>query len=159
GIVIVAAIFAAVIAGMASIEPVALPELLVMVALVSAAYALFTWQSYVAHDRTLAQLRPFVASLAGGHRGWLAADPQEVERSVEELFTSLCRDVLGAAQGRLTLHAGRLHLTASYQASQSDAEPGDAREWALPVSDERGVVARLVFGPRMDGAGYTSADL
>ena len=159
GIVIVAAVFAAVIAGMASIEPVALPELLVLVALVSAAYALFTWQSYVAHDRTLAQLRPFVASLAGGHRGWLAADPHEVERSVEELFTSLCRDALGASRGRLSLSAGKLHMTVAYRASESEADPHDAREWALPVSDERGVVARLVFGPRGDGAGYTSADL
>src|SRR5262249_11916645 len=37
--------------------------------------------------------------------------------------------------------------------------PDDAREWALPISDERGVVAQLVLGPRADGAGYTSADL
>jgi hypothetical protein len=159
GMAIVAAVFATVIAGMASIEPEALPELLVLVALVSAAYALFTWQSYVAHDRMLAQLRPFVSSLALEHGGWLAADPADVERSVEALFTSLCRDVLGASRARLSLSAGRLHRTFAYQASELDADMQDQREWALPVSDERGVVARLVLGPRADGAGYTSADL
>ncbi len=159
GMAIVAAVFATVIAAMASIQPVALPELLVLVALVSAAYALFTWQSYVAHDRMLAQLRPFVASLAVEHRGWLAADPAQVERSVEALFTSLCRDVLGASRARLSLSAGRLHRVFTYQASDLLAETEDQREWALPVSDERGVVARLVLGARADGAGYTSADL
>ncbi len=159
GMAIVAAVFATVIAAMASNQPEGLPELLILVALVPATYALFTWQSYVAHDRMLAQLRPFIASLVVEHRGWLAADPAEVERSVEALFTSLCRDVLGASRARLSLSAGRLHRTFVYQASEAGADPRDQREWALPVNDERGVIARLVLGPRADGAGYTSADL
>jgi hypothetical protein len=160
GMAIIAAVVAAVIAGMAGIQPEALPELLVLLALVSAAYAVFTWQSYVAHDRMLTQLRPFVASLATGHTAWLATDAGQVERSVEALFTSLCRDVLGAARGRLSLTAGRLHRTFVYTAPEAESiGQADAREWALPVSDERGVVARLVLGPRADGAGYTSADL
>jgi hypothetical protein len=159
GMAICAAVFAAVIAAMGSIQPVALPELLVLVALVSAAYALFTWQSYVAHDRMLAQLRPFVASLAVEQRGWLAVDPAELERSVAALFTSLCRDVLGASRARLSLSAGRLHRTFTYEAAELPEDARDQREWALPVTDERGVVARLVLGARVDGAGYTSADL
>jgi len=159
GMALVAAVFATVIAAMASIQPEGLAELLILVTLVPAAYALFTWQSYVAHDRMLAQFRPFAASLAVEHRGWLTADPAEVERSVEALFTSLCRDVLGASRARLSLSAGRLHRTFMYQASEAGADVRDQREWALPVNDERGVIARLVLGPRADGAGYTSADL
>ena len=53
---------------MAAIEPEALPELLVLVTLVTCAYALFTWQSYIAHDHLLTQLRPFVASLTAAMR-------------------------------------------------------------------------------------------
>jgi hypothetical protein len=163
GMAIVAGVFACVVTAMTAIEPEALPELLLLVALVAGACAVVTWQSYVAHDKLLAQLRPFVASLAVGNVGWLATDPAEVERSVSALFTSLCRDVLGASRGRLSLTAGRLHRTFTYEAPYDlESEPRDerdTREWSLPVSDERGVVARLVLGPRADGAGYTSADL
>ncbi|HLJ81381.1 MAG TPA: ATP-binding protein, partial [Ktedonobacterales bacterium] len=162
GTVAVASILAAVVAWMDAIEPDALPNLLVLVALVTATYALFTRQSYGEHDRLLAQMRPFIASLTAGHAGWLSTDPEEVERSVEALFTSLCRDVLGASRGKLSLTAGRIHRTFTYTAPAGElasAPSSSAREWVLPVSDERGVVARLTLGPRTDGAGYTSTDL
>ncbi|HLY31096.1 MAG TPA: hypothetical protein VKQ36_08700, partial [Ktedonobacterales bacterium] len=64
GMAVVAGIFACVVAAMADIQPEALPLLLLLVALVAGACAVVTWQSYVAHDRLLAQLRPFIASLA-----------------------------------------------------------------------------------------------
>lgn len=156
----VAGLLAVVVAGMAAIIPVALPELLVLVTIVTVTYALFTWEAYGEHDRMLAQLRPFISSLSVGHAGWLNGDPHETERSVEALFTSLCRDVLGATRGRLTVAAGRLHRTFMYEASMEGEQAApDEREWTLPVSDERGVVAQLVLGPRADGAGYTSGDL
>jgi anti-sigma regulatory factor (Ser/Thr protein kinase) len=158
-----AALLSLVVAGMAAIESEGLPELLVLVALVTCAYALFTWQSYIAHDHLLMQLRPFVASLTNSHAGWLAADPLEVERSAEALFTSLCRDVLQASRGRLTISIGRQRRVLTYAAPadvtidlSALSETGD---WILPVNDERGVVAQLELGPRLDGAGYTSADL
>ena len=160
GTVIVASIVAAVVAWLTLFEPESLPVLLVLVTGMATAYALFTWRSYAAHDAFLAQLRPFVDSLGTGSSGWIATSPEEVERAVEALFTSLCRDVLEASRGRLSLSAGHLHRTFRYQAPE--IEPGQAagsREWALPIADERGVVARLVLGPRLDGAGYTSADL
>ena len=149
---------------MAAIEPEGLPELLVLVAIVTCAYALFTWQSYVAHDRLLDPVRPFVASLTNSHAGWLAADPLEIERSVEALFTSLCRDVLHASRGRLcgrrwAAAAASLTYAARCERDVDHSSLLDGREWTLPVSDERGVVAQLVLGPRLDGAGYTSGDL
>ncbi|HEX6541473.1 MAG TPA: ATP-binding protein [Ktedonobacterales bacterium] len=160
GMALVAGVLAATVAWMANLEPEALPDLLLLVALITGAYAVVTWQSFAAHDRLLAQMRPFIASLTTGQARWLATDPREIERNVEALFTSLCRDVLGAARGRLSLTAGRLHRTFVYAAPDSSVNDlRDRQEWALPVSDERGVVARLVLGPRVDGAGYTSADL
>ena len=159
GTALVAAIIAIVVAWMAALAPEALPDLLVLVALVTVTYALFTRQAYEEHDRLLTQMRPFIASLTVGHAGWLTTDPEEVERNVEALFTSLCRDVLGASRGRLALMAGRLHRTFVYTNPTAATALADSREWTLPVSDERGVVARLALGPRVDGAGYTSADL
>ncbi|HEY7020032.1 MAG TPA: ATP-binding protein [Ktedonobacterales bacterium] len=163
GTTVAAALLSLVIAGMAAIEPEGLPELLVLVALVTCAYALFTWQSYIAHDHLLTQLRPFVASLTNSHAGWLAADPLEVERSAEALFTSLCRDVLQASRGRLSITVGRQRRVLTYVAPASESVDlsslSEMRDWILPVSDERGVVAQLELGPRLDGAGYTSADL
>src|SRR5262249_41799335 len=102
GTIVVAGLLATVVAWMAALVPEALPQLLVLVTLVTATYALFTWETYGEHDRLLAQLRPFIASLSVGNPGWLTSDPREVERSVEALFTSLCRDVLGASRGRLS---------------------------------------------------------
>ena len=160
GMALVAGVLAAVVAWMTGIEAEVLPDLLLLVALITVAYAAITWQSFAAHDRLLAQLRPFIASLTTGQASWLAADPREIERNVEALFTSLCRDVLGASRGRLALTAGRLHRAFTYSAPGSAGnDPYDRQEWTLPVSDERGVVAQLVLGPRVDGAGYTSADL
>jgi signal transduction histidine kinase len=160
GMALVAAVLAAAVAWMTGIESETLPDLLLLVALITGAYAVVTWQSFAAHDRLLAQMRPFISSLTTGQASWLATDPSDIERNVEALFTSLCRDVLGAARGRLSLTAGRLHRTFIYTAPDNTlSDPDDHQEWALPVSDERGVVARLVLGPRVDGAGYTSADL
>jgi two-component sensor histidine kinase len=160
GMALIAAVLAAAVAWMTGVEAEALPDLLLLLALITGAYAVVTWQSFAAHDRLLDQMRPFIASLTTGQANWLATDPREIERNVEALFTSLCRDVLGAARGRLSLTAGRLHRTFSYEAPVGEVSyPFDRQEWALPVSDERGVVARLVLGPRVDGAGYTSADL
>ncbi|HKT37240.1 MAG TPA: ATP-binding protein, partial [Ktedonobacterales bacterium] len=160
GMALIAALLAAAVAWMTGVEAEALPDLLLLLALITVAYAIVTWQSFAAHDRLLDQMRPFIASLTTGQATWLATDPREIERNVEALFTSLCRDVLGAARGRLSLTAGRLHRTFTYVAPVSEgSDQFDRQEWSLPVSDERGVVARLVLGPRVDGAGYTSADL
>ncbi len=160
GMALVAGVLAAAVAWMTGLDAEVLPDLLLLVALITGAYAVVTWQSFAAHDRLLTQMRPFITSLTTGQTSWLATDPREIERNVEALFTSLCRDVLGAARGRLSLTAGRLHRTFVYTApATAGSDPYDRQEWALPVSDERGVVARLVLGPRVDGAGYTSADL
>lgn len=166
GMAALAGALALVVAWMGAVEPDALPDLLLLVAMVAVAIALLTWQSYVAHDRLLAQLRPFMASLSLGNAGWLATNPGEVERGVDRLFTSLCRDVLGAAHGRLDISAGRLRHSYSYAASEDEraggAAPGDAlekRDWSLQMSDERGAVAIMRLGPRLDGVGYTSSDL
>jgi hypothetical protein len=160
GTVAVGLVVAAVVAWLAFLDAGSLPSLLVLVTLMATAYALFSWRSYAAHDQFMEHLRPFVVSLTRGSGGWLATEPQSIERVVEDLFISLCRDALGASRGRLLLTAGHLRRTISYVAPVSEgAAVRDGPDWVLPVADERGVVARLALGPRVDGAGYTSTDL
>lgn len=162
GMAALAGALAIVVAWMGAVEPDALPDLLLLVALVAIAIALLTWQSYVAHDRLLAQLRPFMASLSLGNVGWLATNPDEVEHGVDTLFTSLCRDVLGSAHGRLDISAGRLRHRYTYEAPDAERQHVatlETRDWTLPVSDGRGTVALLTLGPRLDGLSYTSSDL
>jgi hypothetical protein len=160
GTVVVALVVAAVVAWLAFLDAESLPALLVLVALMATAYALFSWRSYAAHDQFMEQLRPFVVSLTRGGGGWLATEPQLIERAVEDLFISLCRDALGASRGHLLLTAGHLRRTISYVAPAGEGSAArEGQDWVLPVADERGVVARLALGPRVDGAGYTSTDL
>jgi two-component sensor histidine kinase len=71
--------------------------------------------------------------------------------------------VLQASRGQLTISMGRQRRVLTYVAP-ADATIdlpalAETSDWVLPVSDERGVVAQLELGPRLDGAGYTSADL
>src|SRR2546421_11871987 len=60
GIVIVAATVALFIALLVALTRSNLTGLLLITALATGAYALFTWSSYTAHDRYIALLRPFL---------------------------------------------------------------------------------------------------
>ena len=130
GMALVAALLAAAVAWMTGLDAEVLPDLLLLVALITGAYAVVTWQSFVAHDRLLTQMRPFIASLTTGQTSWLATDPREIERNVEALFTSLCRDVLGVGAG-----GSRSHRTAStarsvYMAPATGSVDLSSPEWA-----------------------------
>ena len=61
--------------------------LLLITALATGAYALFTWSSYTAHDRYIALLGPFVRSTSLRH--WLNTDLQKTEQDLETLFYHL----------------------------------------------------------------------
>jgi len=67
--------------------------LLLITCLATAAYALFTWSSYTAHDRYVTLLGPFVRSTSQRH--WLNIDLPRTEQELEHLFFHLCHDVLG----------------------------------------------------------------
>src|SRR5204863_3865847 len=75
GIVIVAAAVAIFIALLVALTRSNLTGLLLITALATGAYALFTWSSYTAHDRYIALLRPFLRSTNLRH--WLNTDLQK----------------------------------------------------------------------------------
>ena len=95
--------------------------LLLITALATGAYALFTWSSYTAHDRYIALLGPFVRSTSLRH--WLNTDLQKTEQDLETLFNHLCHNVLAVQCAYLHVLAGPIRRNFSYR-WPSQAVPG-----------------------------------
>ena len=121
GIVIVStgvSIFIAMLVAFTHSNPGAL---LLITALATGAYALFTWSSYTAHDRYIALLGPFVRSTSLRH--WLNTDLQKTEQDLESLFYHLCHNVLAVQCAYLHVLAGPIRRNFSYR-WPSQAVPG-----------------------------------
>lgn len=157
-------------------------SLLLTILLAVTAYALFIWRQRVEQQDFMDRLRPFVSSLhlhenllsAGEHGGWADA---------RNLFTALCRDALRTERAcllldgalpisSLTLSTRHTSRRLEYQwrpeyesiLQKPIPEPNgwtqlDADHWVWPLSDSRGMVGRLVLGPKMGNAEYTSQEL
>ena len=158
-------------------------SLLLSTVLMALFYALFSWRSYEERERTMAQLRPFVASQRLYEQLLTPSSPPEVDTSSP--FRALCEDVLGARLaflvplGPLAPLAG-LPLTYpddipppslpllgvfdsfdSVQAVFLPLDPdhyGGAR-WAVPLCSERGLVGALLLGEKRDGSLYTQEEI
>jgi len=146
--------------------------------LITVAFALASWRSYVERDRTIAHLRPFVTSprlydalLAGGD-----ADPALP-------FRALCTDILDTEVaylipvGPLASLAGPplVHpaggappdvseLVVRVTAPEPAALPlGPARyggaRWAIPLWSDRGLSGLLLLGPKATGSLYTQEEI
>lgn len=127
GIVIVATGLAVFIALLVTLTQSSLGGLLIITSLATGAYALFTWSSYTARDRYIALLGPFVRSTSLRH--WLNTDLDKTERDLEHLFFHLCQNVLAVQCAYLTVLAGPIRRSFSYQ-WPLEAEP-DIRLAAL----------------------------
>jgi signal transduction histidine kinase len=113
GIVIVDATVAIFIALLVALTRSNLEALLLITALATVAYAMFTWSSYTAHDRYIALLGPFLRSTSLRH--WLNTDLQKTEQGLQDLFFHLCQDVLAVRCARLTVIAGPMRRSFSYR--------------------------------------------
>ncbi|MFL5664416.1 MAG: sensor histidine kinase [Ktedonobacteraceae bacterium] len=123
GIVIVATTVAIFIALLVTFTRSSLGGLLLITALATGVYALFTWSSYTAHDRYIALLGPFMRSTNLRH--WLNTDLEKTEQGLEDLFFHLCQDVLIVQWARLTVVAGPIRRSFSYR------WPADVKEEEL----------------------------
>lgn len=115
GIVIVATTGAIFIALLVFFTRSNLGGLLLITALATGIYALFTWSSYTAHDRYIAMLGPFLRSTNLRH--WLNTDLQKTEQSMEDLFFHLCKDVLEVQCARLAVMTGSVKRSFNYRFS------------------------------------------
>jgi two-component sensor histidine kinase len=113
GIVIVATAAAIFIALLFAFTHTHLGSLLLITALATGVYALFTWSSYTAHDRYIALLGPFLRSTNMRH--WLNTDAQKTEQGLETLFFHLCKDVLAVECACLTVLTGSVRRNFSYR--------------------------------------------
>jgi signal transduction histidine kinase len=137
GIVIVDTTVAIFIALLVVLTQSSLEGLLLITALATVAYAMFTWSSYTAHDRYIALLGPFLRST--GLRHWLNTDLQKTEQGLQDLFFHLCQDVLAVQCARLSVIAGPMRRSFSYRwpervsisERQHMAQPGGAELLAV----------------------------
>src|SRR6266567_2667263 len=139
GIVIVDTTVAVFIALLVTSTRSNLEGLLLITALATVAYAMFTWSSYTAHDRYIALLGPFLRSTDLRH--WLNTDLQKTEQGLQDLFFHLCQDALAVRCARLTIIAGPVRRSFSYRWPEhvsiaekqhtETAQPGDAEMLAV----------------------------
>lgn len=113
GVVIVAAAVAVFLAIFVVITHSNLTGLLLITALATVAYALFTWSNYTAHDRYIAMLAPFLRSTNVHH--WLNTDLQKSEQSMEDLFFHLCKDVMDVQCACLIVLSGPVRRSFNYR--------------------------------------------
>ncbi|HTI14853.1 MAG TPA: ATP-binding protein [Dictyobacter sp.] len=113
GIVIFATTLALFISLLAIVTRSSLGALLLITAITTGTYALFTWSSYTVHDRYIELLGPFLRS--SNVRHWLSTDLQKTEQSMEMLFSHLCKQVLEVQCARLVVLAGPVRRSFNYR--------------------------------------------
>jgi len=146
------------------------------------AYAMFNWRQHVERQAFLERLRPFVTSLHLENR-LLSPGAGDSWSEARQLFTALCRDALQAERACLLFDAPAPAAPGSLDAgprprrfdyawrpehdavlslpatSSADWSRLDADHWAWPLFDSRGPLGRLILGPKLNGAEYTSQEL
>ena len=133
GIVIVATAIAIFIALLVVLTHSSLSGMLLITAIATGTYALFTWSSYTAHDRYNTLLMPFLRSTSMRH--WLNTDLEKTEQSMEALFSHLCQDVLEVRGARLVVLAGPVKRSFNYRWSLFEHQAGHSEQQGDGVQD------------------------
>jgi signal transduction histidine kinase len=159
--------------------------LLLSTLLMTLFYALFSWRSYVERERTMAHLRPFVASQRLYEQLLASSSPSEVDAVTP--FQALCEDVLGARlaylvpvgplaplvdpalaypqdAGTLARPPSLAELIPLFASPQTICTPLDSARyggarWAVPLWSERGLIGVLLLGEKRDGGLYTQEEI
>jgi len=181
--VILAAGYGVVVGGSFALRLGTIYSLLLTVVIMVAFYALLVWRTFADRERTIDQLRPFVASQRLYERLLASTTPSEVD--VVPLFRALCEDVLDArlaylaAVGPLAPLAGPplvypgesaasapplAEVIPQFSSPQTMCVPIDpARHGgatlAVPLWSERGLVGVLLLGEKRGGGLYTQEEI
>jgi signal transduction histidine kinase len=158
-------------------------RLLLATLLMTLFYALLGWRSYADRERSMADLRPFVASQRLYERMLRPAAPPEVDVAMP--FRALCEDVLGARVAYLAAlgplaplvgptaisgTAGAVSeqtinaLTSRFSSPEVICVPLAGKDyggavWAVPLWSERGLIGVLLLGDKRDGGLYTQEEI
>jgi signal transduction histidine kinase len=166
-------------------QPTQIFTILVLLVLTTSSYAMFSWQSFSERDRSIRQLRPFVASQRLFESILTSSTAQQPDIDWIEPFTALCRDVLGASQASLVplgslaaFGAAPLHypvqtnprLPATPDLIQRFTSPemagialdptqDEGFRWATPLWSERGLTGILFLGEKRDRSVYSMEEI
>jgi signal transduction histidine kinase len=181
--VILAAGYGVVVGGSFALRLGTIYSLLLTVMIMVAFYALLVWRTFADRERTIDQLRPFVASQRLYERLLASTTPSEVD--IAPLFRALCEDVLDArvaylaAVGPLAPLAGPplaypsdtamsvpplAEILPRFNSPQTMCIPLDPARyggatWAVPLWSERGPVGVLLLGEKRGRGLYTQEEI
>jgi signal transduction histidine kinase len=155
------------------------------IAVVSVFYALATWRLSQERDRTMAQLRPFVASQRLYEQ--LLSTPADTPLGTDgtEPFHALCADVLGVrlaclvavgplaplSSRSLVYPAGSVwpslaldDLRGRFSSPDTVCVPlppelYNGAQWAVPLWSDRGLIGVCLLGEKADGGLYTQEEM
>ncbi len=122
-----------------------------------AAYALFTWQSYNAHEQFLARLLPFVSSLEFSQRLLRLDAPDEFAQQAQELLRALCEDALGATSAELLIEGDPPRRLRHGPPLAGEAQA--ALRLPLTSSASHAASGLLAVGHRLDGRPYAAEEI
>jgi signal transduction histidine kinase len=160
-------------------------SLLLSTLLMAIFYALFSWRSYAERERTMAYLRPFVASQRLYERLLNPSAPPEVDAATP--FGALCEEVLGVrlaylvplgplaplvgpalvypeGEGTISGTPTLVELIPRLGSPHIMCVPLDAARsggarWAVPLWSERGLIGVLLLGEKRDGSLFTQEEI
>jgi two-component sensor histidine kinase len=157
-VVLAAAGSSATVTALLTIQARPLYALTLLSILGMAAYALFTWQSYRAHERFISRLLPFVQSLRLADH-LLGPDAAErISRQSVGLLRALCEEALGTPGADLIL-AGEAPRRISYRRAGAADAPLDRVELEIPIVGGPGTTGTLLLPPKPDGRAYSAEEI
>jgi signal transduction histidine kinase len=157
-VVLAAATCSATVTGLLAIEARPLYGLTLLSLLGMSAYALFTWQSYRAHERFIARLLPFVQSLSLADH-ILGPDAAEgFAGQAADLLRALCEEALETTGADLIL-AGEAPRRISYRRAGFPDAPLEEIELRIPVAGGPGTSGTLLLPPKSDGRAYSAEEI
>jgi signal transduction histidine kinase len=180
---ILAAGYSTVVAGSLVLPIDPIYPLVLATLIMTAFYSLLSWRSYAEHERSIEQLRPFVASQRLYEHLLKATLPPEVD--IDTPFRALCEGVLGTQTACLApvgplaplggwvlaypANASLSHRTLAGLPTRFpnpqeiciplDPAQFDGAAWAVPLWSERGLIGVLLLGNKRDGRLYTQEEM
>ena len=159
-VVLTAAISAGLITLLLAAEVRPLYSLTALSLLGMTAYALFTWQSYRAHERFISRLLPFVRSQALSQQLLSPDPPGSFSQQAIELLRALCEDALGTKAADLILE-GDPPRRISYRRPGAGAitAPLEDPGLRLELSTGHSTTGTLLLASRLDRRTYAAEEI
>ncbi len=186
-IIFAAGYSAAIAAGLAFFASVdRIYALMLATVLMTLFLALVSWRAFADRERTITQLRPFVASQRRYDRLLHPDAPEQAAPEIHAPLAALCDDLLGArvvylvALGRSAALVGALPAAVGETraidpaamllmpsmfpspatiCARVDPDLAGGALWAVPLWDDQGLVGALLLGPKREGGLYTQEDI